>query len=164
MKTDTLERGNRRRHYLVNSRTQMRILGWIFLITIAVVATIAFAVVCYMFNICQTQILYPLDESVSKSTGIRPCPILIIVVFWLLLTYLAWFAFRLTHRIAGPIHKFRSAIQAIAKGDYDIPVIRLRKKDEFKELADDLNYMIDTLKQREKQSGVTESKDSHESE
>jgi HAMP domain-containing protein len=151
MKTETPERGNRRRHYLVNSRTQIRILGWIFLISIAVVATIAFAIVCYMFNICQTQVISPMDESVYHSTGIRPCPIVIIILFWLLITFLAWFSFRLTHRIAGPIHKFRSAIQSVAKGDYNIPVIRLRKKDEFKELADDLNYMIDSLKERERQ-------------
>lgn len=153
MNTETSKRGNRRHHYLVNTRTQIRILGWIFLITIAVVATIGFAILCYTFNICQTRVITPMDETVYHSTGIRPCPIVIILIFWLFLTFLAWFAFRLTHRIAGPIHKFRSAVQSLAKGDYDIPVIRLRKKDEFKELADDLNYMIDCLKQKEKQKG-----------
>ena len=151
MNTETSKRANRRRHYLVNTRTQVRLLGWIFLITIAVVATIGFTILGYVFNICQTLTITPMDESVHQSSGIRPCPIVIIILFWVLLTFLAWFAFRLTHRIAGPINKFRSAIQSVAKGDYDIPVIRLRKKDEFRELADDLNYMIDHLKQKEKQ-------------
>ncbi|MBN1903087.1 HAMP domain-containing protein [Candidatus Sumerlaeota bacterium] len=153
MKTQTSERGNRRRRYLVNSRTQLRIVGWIFLISIAVLATVAFGVIGYVFNICQTGVLSPMDESVYQSTGFRPCPVIIVITFWLLLTFLAWFAFRLTHRIAGPVHKFRSAAQSVAKGDYNIPVIRLRRKDELKELADDLNYMIDRLKQREKEKG-----------
>jgi methyl-accepting chemotaxis protein len=158
MNTKSSEKGYKRRQYLVNTPNQLHLLGWIFLITIAVVATISFAILCYVFNLCSAQTVGSLDETMYQSTGIRPCPIIILVIFWLFLTYIAWYAFRLTHRIAGPIYKFRSVVQSIAKGDYDIPVIHLRKRDEFKELADDLNYMMDNLKNRNTQIRETAKK------
>lgn len=50
----------------------------------------------------------------------------------------------LSHRIAGPLFRFEKSIEEIIKGNLSFR-IKLRKKDEAKELADAMNRMIETL-------------------
>ncbi|MFN3395547.1 MAG: HAMP domain-containing protein [Thermodesulfovibrionales bacterium] len=50
----------------------------------------------------------------------------------------------LSHRIAGPLYRFEISIEEIIKGNLSFR-IKLRKKDEAKELAEAMNRMIETL-------------------
>ncbi len=50
----------------------------------------------------------------------------------------------LTHRIAGPVFKIRKTVRLIGEGQLS-ERIYLRKYDEYKNLADELNGMIDQL-------------------
>lgn len=50
----------------------------------------------------------------------------------------------LSHRIAGPLFRFEKSIEEIIKGNLSFR-IKLRKKDEAKELAEAMNRMIETL-------------------
>lgn len=53
----------------------------------------------------------------------------------------------LSHRIAGPLYRFEKSIEEVIKGNLSFR-IRLRKKDEAKELAEAINRMIETLSSR----------------
>ncbi len=59
-----------------------------------------------------------------------------------------------SHRIAGPLYRIRMCINMLSEGK-DIPPIRLRKHDEFKELAESLDKLRVNLKDR----GYLESKE-----
>ena len=59
-----------------------------------------------------------------------------------------------SHRIAGPLYRLRTLIDMLSEGK-DLPPIRLRKHDEFKELAESLDKLRVNLKNR----GFLESKD-----
>lgn len=50
----------------------------------------------------------------------------------------------LSHRAAGPIYKFKKVFDAIAAGEKEYQVL-LRPKDNFKDVADSFNNMIDKL-------------------
>jgi methyl-accepting chemotaxis protein len=50
----------------------------------------------------------------------------------------------LTHRFAGPIFRFEKSIEEMTKGNLNFR-IRLRAKDEGKELAEKINILIDML-------------------
>lgn len=50
----------------------------------------------------------------------------------------------LSHRIAGPLYRFEKSIEEINRGNLSFR-IKLRKKDEAKELAEAMNRMIETL-------------------
>ena len=52
-----------------------------------------------------------------------------------------------SHRIAGPIYRIRMCINMLTEGK-DIPPVRLRKHDEFKELAESLDKLRVNLKDR----------------
>ena len=65
---------------------------------------------------------------------------------------IALISFRISHKIAGPIYRVRGVLESVATGDYDIPSVRMRKHDEFQELAEDLNKMISSLRERRDQA------------
>lgn len=50
----------------------------------------------------------------------------------------------LSHKMAGPVYRFEQTCKAIAKGDFSQRV-HLRKGDQFVELQDDFNAMMDRV-------------------
>ena len=52
-----------------------------------------------------------------------------------------------SHRIAGPVYRMKKVIDEISKGNFDIDV-RVRKEDEFKDLAEKIKEMTVQLKKR----------------
>jgi hypothetical protein len=72
-------------------------------------------------------------------------PALLILV--LLLPFLAYDAIRFSHRLVGPLARFRIVTEAIAKGD-PIGLIKLRDGDFLAELRDDFNKMLEALQKQ----------------
>jgi nitrogen fixation/metabolism regulation signal transduction histidine kinase len=54
---------------------------------------------------------------------------------------------RFSHRIVGPLFRFRKCVQAIIEGD-EMPLMGLRKDDFLQELKDEFNEMLKVLEQR----------------
>ncbi|MCQ2410368.1 MAG: methyl-accepting chemotaxis protein [Elusimicrobiaceae bacterium] len=52
----------------------------------------------------------------------------------------------LSHKMAGPVYRFEQTCKAIAKGDFSKRV-HLRKGDQFMELQDDFNAMMDRVEE-----------------
>jgi methyl-accepting chemotaxis protein len=51
----------------------------------------------------------------------------------------------ITHKIAGPLYRLKKTISEITKGNLDVKV-RLRKRDDLKDLAEHVNMLADELK------------------
>jgi signal transduction histidine kinase len=89
--------------------------------------------------------LHGLGIDVLKSSiSIR----MIILSFSLILVFTTFSIF-LSHKIAGPIYKIKTVIDKMASGSMPSKVF-LRKNDEFKELADSVNNLIEYLKENQK--------------
>lgn len=56
-------------------------------------------------------------------------------------------AVRLSHRVAGPLVRFRQAIREVAEGD-EVELVRLRDTDFLQEMRDELNEMLWVLRER----------------
>ncbi|MFC2061664.1 HAMP domain-containing protein [Elusimicrobiota bacterium] len=56
-----------------------------------------------------------------------------------------------SHRLAGPVYRLERHIEEIAEGRYDHKIV-LRKKDEFKQLADAINKLEDKLMEKQGKS------------
>jgi hypothetical protein len=69
-------------------------------------------------------------------------PVLIFLAF--LMPVLAWDAIRFSHRLVGPLGRFRSAFQSLAAGQPVRP-IKLRDGDFLVDMRDDFNQMLDAL-------------------
>ncbi len=73
------------------------------------------------------------------------------VIAFSFLSLLIWLLF--SNRIFGPIVPIRRQIERLTKGDYEFR-IQLRRHDELKEVADDLNRLAEVLKNSRGQSLV----------
>ena len=85
----------------------------------------------------KTQLYQELSGLIIKIGGISLIFTLIINVFGILLS----------HRTAGPLYHFKRVFEAIKKGDHSARV-RLRPKDDFKDVAATFNEMMDELTQK----------------
>lgn len=56
-------------------------------------------------------------------------------------------ALKFTHRLVGPLYRFRKTIRAITAGE-DLELIRLREGDFLHDLKDDFNAMLQALEAR----------------
>lgn len=67
--------------------------------------------------------------------------------FLLLVPAFLWDAIKFYHRVAGPIVRFRQAINDVAS-DRPLQRVRLRDGDELLDLRDDFNAMLESLARR----------------
>ncbi|MCA9265154.1 MAG: methyl-accepting chemotaxis protein [Planctomycetales bacterium] len=65
----------------------------------------------------------------------------ILIVIVLLMPVFVFDAIKLSHRFAGPIHRLKTTIQGLARGDAFEPVT-FRGADYWRSLAEDFNAMI----------------------
>ncbi len=135
----------RRRNYLINREFQFRYIGRM-IIGIIVMAMIVSFTVYYttwarimdeFYNVARIASRFaPLFNSINQT-------LLVILLVFLVLVVI--FSVFISHRIAGPIYRFEKTLQAIAGGDMTMRV-DLRKRDEFKQLADAMNEMVGELR------------------
>ena len=72
--------------------------------------------------------------------------VLLVVLFCVAIIALLY-----SHRVAGPLFRLKRCIDMLAQGK-DIPIVRFRRHDEFKELA----YSLDKLREKMKEKGLLE--------
>jgi signal transduction histidine kinase len=139
-----------RKQYLVDRGFQLKWAGRIFLImfiiSLAVGWTIYYAVWDATINqlmglvaqgiLSQSQVL-AVSSTIKSSIALALLSRGLIVLF-----VLAVLSILLTHRIAGPIFKIKKTIRIIGDGKTSERVV-LRKRDEFKDLAQELNTLLD---------------------
>lgn len=84
----------------------------------------------------------------------RLVPIFQSVFFWAFVSmigvmpFIFWGSIVFSHRIAGPLPKIYQALRQIGRGDYNVKLV-LRKRDELIDLANEINDMTQSLKERE---------------
>ena len=95
----------------------------------------------------------PLDAATARAIVERQfvevirANIPVIVCILILVPVMAWDAIRFTHRLVGPMVRFRATMQAIARGEPVRP-IKLRDGDYLDDLRDDFNKMLEELQKR----------------
>ncbi len=78
----------------------------------------------------------------------RSVHIAFLVSMLLVAPFIFYGAIVFSHRIAGPLPKIYEALRQIGNGNFDTHLI-LRKRDELRELANTINGMVISLKERE---------------
>jgi len=138
----------KRRQYYISKKFQTRfILRFFLILVLGGVVTVGLTLLNTQDTLTST---YVDSRLVIQSTSLAIMPS---VIFTTLLTtgILGVVAVLVTllasHKIAGPIYRFEKDIQQVGEGDLRHR-IRIRKNDQFQELAVSLNQMIDGLSSR----------------
>ena len=71
----------------------------------------------------------------------------VFICLLVLVPVMAWDTIRFSHRLVGPLVRFRKTLQDMAKGEAVRP-IKLREGDYLIEMRDDFNKMLEELQKR----------------
>ena len=69
---------------------------------------------------------------------------MLLVVLATVFPVFAWDSVKLSHRFAGPMYSFRRTLRQLASGE-NVRQMKFRRKDFWKEMADDLNTIAERL-------------------
>jgi methyl-accepting chemotaxis protein len=140
-----MKRTWRRRNYFIKKDLQGRYIFSFFIFVI-------FGVIIFtlIFSLLSANTLTVVYEDYSLRIGKTPFILIkeilradwiFVVTAGLSLVIISMF---LTHRFAGPMYRFEKSVEEMLGGNFDFQ-IRLRKKDEGKELAAMMNQLISTI-------------------
>jgi hypothetical protein len=86
-------------------------------------------------------------ESALGEGGAAFCQSLLLMGVVLVGILFLYDAVIFSHRVVGPLYRFRQVFKAIAAGE-EVSLIRLRKRDYLVEMQNDFNEMLQVLEQR----------------
>jgi len=142
-----MEKENKRKIVLINKRFQYGLIAKFLLVNIVILATYGGFLYLFLDNEIQSN-LYSAHVTYNNMKGmlwpiVLTLSILNIIVSSILISVFVLFA---SHRIAGPLYRFKSAVHEICQRNLQ-PFLSLRKKDELFSLSDTLQEMTDLLKE-----------------
>ena len=135
----------RRRHYLIHS-LQYRLLTAVMVYFLAAITGVIGVVFGPLILDFSSGPAYSMEKYEAAGVFLR-----LHQQFWpvvlLLLVAIVLHSVLLTHRIGGPLYRFRSIFQSVGRGDLSMRV-RLRRHDYAKAEAEELDQMIASLRER----------------
>ena len=133
----------KRRTYLIKKGFQARLIV-IILLLVVIVANLTGGVVYGILKTDMVRVWLAKAFTLRADEVLLPAVILAELFSVVIVAFISLFV---THRIAGPVYRFEKVCEEVEAGRLNIKV-RLREKDEFKELADSFNTMLRTLEEK----------------
>jgi methyl-accepting chemotaxis protein len=134
----------RRRHYIVNRPLQYRFIGAMLGVLVVLTGIALGSVYLTLWATLRTFGLEhdPVTVALFSTVGWS-------LAFELLLVapFVIWMGVLLTHKVAGPLVRIHAVLARMTKGDFNVQV-KLRKRDALVELADAVNALALSLRQR----------------
>lgn len=138
------------RNYLINPRYQLKYIFWITMTGLALILIYSTLMYRYIHeNYALLIELSPMTDDVKAQLyrELREIVIKVSGISFLFLTVCSFFGLLLSHRTAGPMFHFKRVFGEIQAGQLDRR-IRLRPKDDFRDVAEAFNKMMDSLQRK----------------
>jgi methyl-accepting chemotaxis protein len=138
--------GYKRRNYFINKTFQSEFI--LKFCGLVILGSVLFGIILYMFSKNALTTSFENSRLVIKSTADYIFPGLLFGgIITAVITALAAGAvvILMTHRIVGPMYRFEKYIKEIGSGRLNSD-LKIRKKDQFQNMADSLNNMTKDLK------------------
>lgn len=138
----------RRKIYLIKTRFQLKYTGLILLFMLIIAVLSGYTVYQTAWRLMGEKLsnVYPQGRLVVIMRTIN---LTLLYRIALLAPVVAVISILLSHRIAGPLYRIERFLRSVARGDFS-ERLRLRKRDELKDLAESINVMVDDLKNKVK--------------
>ena len=138
----------RRRHYFINKDFQLRfILKFCLLILCGVLISTG---LLFLFSQDTLTSTYEQSRLVIKNTSLAILPATVytnLITLGLICFAAIAVTLFVSHKLSGPMFRFEEDLRVIGDGDLT-KVIRIRKKDQFRPIADSLNRMTGNLREK----------------
>jgi signal transduction histidine kinase len=134
-----------RRIVLINPRYQLRLAGAFLAVQILLTGIFAGGLYLFLDSELQASLASAHARFLALDRMLLPIVALLSCFSLALSTVLVTiFVVLLSHRLAGPLYRFRTALEALAERRFD-PHTRLRQDDQFGEVADSLGKALGTV-------------------
>jgi len=132
---------NQRRKKYIGTSFQKRLLFLVFASAVIPAVILAACLYYLIFHMLSLQMVFPEAIAYNVMPVLKQVNTLIIIALPVSL-FLIWIvALELSHRVAGPLYRMEKELDERISGHKHGP-IKLRRRDEFKLLADKLNKLI----------------------
>ena len=139
----------RRIHYLINSRLQLGFTIRFVVVAVLFALFIGFQVYFTIWPVVADFVPKPVMSLVKHQILVRTLFFLIPAIF-----VIFGFSIIISHLIAGPLFRIQRTIDQVVQGQ-DVEYLKLRKKDELKDLAEKINDLIAMVKKSKEPAGET---------
>ena len=133
----------KRTRYFIDSKLQTKY--FLLSVMMLVLYTMFFVAILFTPYIVPLYFGYPLQDQTQAARMLLSLHKSIWPALGVVILVLSALSIFITHKIAGPVYRFRKVFAEVSKGNLNITV-RLRKRDEFKDLAEELNMVIGELR------------------
>jgi methyl-accepting chemotaxis protein len=133
----------KRRQYFIDKQLQTKYI--VLTILLLVIYTFLFVVILIFPYIVPLTLEAPLEEQAEAARMLLTLHKSIWPALGLVMLIMSSASIFITHKIAGPVYRFRKVLAEVSDGNLDIS-IKLRDKDDLKDLADDFNLVINDLR------------------
>lgn len=133
----------KRRRYFIDHSFQLKYI--VLTILLLLLYTMLFVAILFTPYVVPLYFDYPLDQQTQAARMLLSLHKSIWPALGVVILVLSGLNIFITHKIAGPVYRFRKVFAEISRGNLDITV-RLRKHDEFKDLAEGLNVVVGELR------------------
>ncbi|MBL7181359.1 MAG: methyl-accepting chemotaxis protein [Pseudomonadota bacterium] len=141
---------HQRQTYIVDPEFQYGLIRKLAMIAVMIIVmSLAFLVVAHhLYGDVQIEVSQPDPFAVSESLTTLPVQISLFKLLWpvlaicvlVTLVVIFFFGVIISHRMAGPIYRIRHTLDQMVQGELG-GEIRLRSKDDFKSLAENVNTL-----------------------
>jgi len=144
---------SRRKHYIIEGNFQTRfILRFVVVVAGASILATGALLLVFFFkykyggaDLSNLIIMVTPEGTTEVSSLFEIVLIPVITASILMLCIVVPYALFYSHRIAGPIYRFQQSLELLLSGEMNFLIV-LRKKDEFKYLADKMNALVDYMR------------------
>jgi methyl-accepting chemotaxis protein len=134
-----VEHEERKKVWVHNFQTKLSLrIGAYLVLFLAVLMNFLFA-----WKLWREGVINPVEQFVAMLQNYLP----VIICLLVLVPVMAWDAVRFSHKLVGPLVRFRRTMQDITEGQLVRP-IKLRQGDHLLEMRDDFNAMLESLQRR----------------
>jgi methyl-accepting chemotaxis protein len=132
-----------KRRYFIEKQLQTKYI--ILTILLLLIYTVLFVVILIFPYIVPLTFDAPLEEQAKAARMLLALHGSIWPALGTVIVILSSTSIFITHKMAGPVYRLKKSLAEVSSGNLDI-IIRLRKKDDLKDLAEGLNLVIDDLR------------------
>ena len=130
---------DRRQTRIVNSKVQKRVI-----LSLSVLPAVGLSLMVMLVTVFCNQLYRQSLVAQAELDALIPLLLSVSGLSFVTIVFIAWSAFRLSHRIAGPMYRICTSLERIAEGDVSFR-IKLRKGDHLMDIEAGLNDVLDRL-------------------
>ena len=142
--TVTNPRRYRRRQLIVNRALQFPFVR-VMVLSVCLMAAASLTAVSLAIRV--TLSTFELSQDAVTVSLFNTASWMIVLELLLVTPVVVWLGILITHKVAGPLVRIRTALAQLAAGDFNVQ-IRLRQGDELADVADLINYLATSLRSR----------------